>query len=421
MLSEASGGQRTEALGGVDGHDDHRPAADVGHFGGDGTRGSSAEADRAHRRQVRGREAHGARGRTPTAGPDDCTIRSTTSSTALEGPTAWCAGCERRPLRAAAAGRRAPTPRPSPAGGRAVLGTMASPMAVDRQRGEEPHTVDLGGGGEAGTHGRGGAVEAVTQRGAGRPRGAARARRARPSRRGGGRASGCREGCGEHEVFLEERLRWPAPGRRQGGASTAASSPPAARRGRSEAVVAELTTRRTRGCSSRSRSSSGGRSQRAVVGMTPRRASPATSVPRADRSARSASSSASTRRARATTTWPASVSSRPVAVVEGGVQLPLELGHVRRDVRLHREQGVRGRGERSVVGHGHERGELAKVHGGPQRSEIRVGPSPKVMVPIGNKRLRDGLGSCILSLVRGGPTPKVRIDTSPHQAIPPIA
>ena len=99
----------------------------------------------------------------------------------------------------------------------------------------------------------------------------------------------------------------PSSGSSTGRASTAASSAPDASWGSSDVVVAEVTTSRTLGWRACSATTTRGSSQRAVVGMTPRRTSPATSAPSEATSARRASSSAWIRRPRDTTTWPASV------------------------------------------------------------------------------------------------------------------
>ena len=89
------------------------------------------------------------------------------------------------------------------------------------------------------------------------------------------------------------------------------------------------------------RVSSGGTSHRPVVPITPRRTWPATSSRMEATSAASASSSAWTRRARATTAAPSSVSRRR-PVDQRDAQLPLQAGDVGRDVGLHGVERVGG-------------------------------------------------------------------------------
>ena len=108
--------------------------------------------------------------------------------------------------------------------------------------------------------------------------------------------------------------------------------------------------------------SSSGVSQRPVVPMMPMRTDPEISPIDEATSAVSASSSAWMRRARATTSSPASVSMPVVRSTRRRAQLPLEVGDVGGDVRLHGVQGPGGGGEAVVVGHGGQGGELAEVH-----------------------------------------------------------
>lgn len=60
------------------------------------------------------------------------------------------------------------------------------------------------------------------------------------------------------------------------------------------------------------------------------------------------------------------------AVDEGRVELALQLLDVSRDIRLHGEQGVRGGGERTVVGDCDEGVELAKFH---RKKRYSISPS----------------------------------------------
>ena len=104
-------------------------------------------------------------------------------------------------------------------------------------------------------------------------------------------------------------------------------------------------------------------SHRAVVPMTPTRASPDTSSSSDAMSAAMSSISCSTRRARSTTTlaFVGQPAVRPVD--QGDAELALELGDVPGDVGLHRVEGPRGGRERAVIGDGDDGGELADVHG----------------------------------------------------------
>ena len=127
-------------------------------------------------------------------------------------------------------------------------------------------------------------------------------------------------------------------------------------------MVASTTTTCTFGYAALIASSSGGTSQRAVVPITPMRATPVISLFTAATSATRASSSSWMRRARLTTASPSAVSRARGAVDEGHAELALEPGDVGRHVGLHGVQGAGGGREGAVVGDGHEGAQLAEVH-----------------------------------------------------------
>ena len=114
-------------------------------------------------------------------------------------------------------------------------------------------------------------------------------------------------------------------------------------------------TRRSLGWRWRATSISRGTSQRAVVPIIPTRTVPVTSSLQAATSDTRASSSDRIRRARATTTVPSSVRLPVGPVDEGGAQLPLEPGHVGRDVGLDGAEVLGGGRERAVVADGGQR------------------------------------------------------------------
>ena len=236
------------------------------------------------------------------------------------------------------------------------------PVAVEGQRGDQAHAVELHGGPQHDAGGPGGGVDLGPQRGARRRQEELQLGQAL---NGDGRTPGPRKCPGGSTATRSSSKSWAAmiSSPLSGKVTTARSSWPEASCCSSWTLEPSATFRWMWGWRTRSRSKSWGTSQRPVVPIMPRRTVPTTSSRRAVTSETMASSSFITWRARVDDDLALLGQAARGPVDQLHVELALQPGHVRRDVGLHRADGRGGGREAARVGDAQECLQVFQFHG----------------------------------------------------------